>query len=156
MFVFDTSVFIAAHKHDFPLNDNPGTFWDFVEQQGKSGEIRVPEAVLDELGVKLDEVFQWVNGRKDVFLLRTNDALPYLRRVLDSYGIITDLDLEMLDGKADPYVVAHALALGAIVVSNEISRPGATTINNKKIPDICDDLDIRYIRYPRFLWDMSP
>jgi len=156
MYLFDTSVFIKAHRYDFPININPGTFWEFVEECGEKGEIQVPESVLKELSIRDDEVYKWVSDRKDIFIIPTEHALPYLRRVLVAYGIFTEADLEVFDGKADPFVVAEALASDATVVTDETSRPGATSVRKKQIPDICQNVDVRCIRYPRFLWDVSP
>jgi len=155
MYLFDTSVFIKAHKHDFPINVNPGTFWEFVEEGGTKGEIQVPESVLEELSKRDDEVFKWVSDRKDIFIITTEHALPYLQRVLAAYGIFNEADLEVFDGKADPFVIAEALASNAIVVTDETSHPGATSVRKKQIPDICQNVGIGCVRYPRFLWDMG-
>ena len=84
------------------------------------------------------------------------DALLHIGQVLNAYGPLTDVALEELNEKADPYLIAHALALGAAVVTNEASHPGTTNPLNKHIPDICSYLGIACIRYPRFLWEMKP
>src|SRR3972149_8657061 len=155
MYIFDASVFILAHKHDFPIDENPGTIWDFVERMGNQGEVQVPESVVEELSKKEDKVHKWVSDRKDILMIPTEHALPHLPRVLAAYGAFTESDLEGFDGKADPFVIAEALASLAIVVSDETRHPTATSIRNKKIPDICDLVGVSYLRYPRFLWELS-
>ena len=156
MYLLDTSVFIKAHKHDFPININPGTFWEFIEESGKKGEIKVPESVFEELSKVDDEVYKWVSERKDIFIISTEHALPYLRRVLTAYGLFNEADLEIFDGKADPFILAEGLASRAIVVTDETSHPNAISVRKKQIPDICQDVEIECIRYPRFLWEVSP
>ncbi|MBI2861166.1 MAG: DUF4411 family protein [Chloroflexi bacterium] len=145
-----------ANRHDFPIDTDPGTFWSFLEDMGTRGQIRVPETVFDEIERGDDSLNDWLSSRRDIFLVSTVDALPYLHSVLDAYGKMTDVELEELDGKADPYLVAHALVLGATVVTNETSRPRVIKPANKKIPDICSYLSVACITYPRFLWEMKP
>jgi len=156
MYLFDADSLILANRHDFPIDRDPGTFWRFLEDMGNQGQIRIPEAVIDEIGRHDDSLSAWLSTRRSIFLIPKNDALPNIRRVLDVYGPVTDVDLEELNEKADPYLVAHALALGATVVTNEASHPGTTSPLNKHIPDICSCLGVACLRYPRFLWEMKP
>jgi len=156
MYLFDADSLILANRHDFPIDKDPGTFWRFLEDMGNQGQIRIPEAVFDEIGRRDDSLNKWLSARRHIFLVPTIDALPHMGQVLNAYGPITEVDLEELNKKADPYLVAHALALGATVVTNEASQPGATSPLNKKTPDICSSLGVACIRYPRFLWEMKP
>jgi len=156
MYLFDSDSLILANRHDFPLDTNPGTFWKFMEEMGNQGQIFIPETVIDEIGRHDDNLSAWISTRKNIFLIPTVDALPHIRRVLDVYGPVSEVDLEELNGKADPYLVAHALGNGATVVTNEASHPNTTNPLNKRIPDICSYLHVSCIRYPRFLWEMKP
>ena len=156
MYLFDADSLILANRHDFPIDNNPGTFWEFLEDMGNQGQIRIPETVFDEIVRRDDALSRWLSSRRIIFLIPTIDALPHLRYVLNAYGPVTDIDLEELNEKADPYLVAHALASGATVVTNEASHPNTTSPRNKHIPDICTSLGVTCIRYPRFLWEMRP
>jgi len=156
VYLFDADSLMLANRHDFPIDRDPGTFWRFLEDMGRQAQIRIPEAVYDEIEDGDDILRTWLSTRRDVFLIPTNDALPRLQQVLDAYGPITDVELETLNRIADPYLIAHALVLGATVVTNEGSHPHATSPLNKQIPDICHSLHVSCMRYPRFLWEMSP
>lgn len=156
MHLFDADSLMLANRHDFPLNKDPGTFWDFLEERGGRGEIRIPEAVFDEIKHGDDDLWSWLYDRRDIFFIPTRDCLSVLPIVLDAYGPLSDVDLEALNGKADPFLIAHATALNATVVTNEFSHPHATSPLNKKIPDICGFLGVSCIHYPRYLWEMSP
>ena len=156
MYLFDADSLILANRHDFPIERDPGTFWGFLEDMGSQGQIRVPEAVFDEIKARDDSLCAWLALRRDVFLIPKAHALPHLSRVLDAYGPISDIDLESLNEQADPYLIAHAIGLAATVVTNEASQPGITRALNKKIPDICCNLHVACVRYPRFLWEMNP
>lgn len=155
MYLFDADSLILANRHDFPINKDPGTFWQFIEEMGNAGKIRIPEAVFDEITRKDDNLSSWLSARKPSLFLPTHQALPHLSQVLGAYGSLTDIQLEALNGKADPFLIAHALAIGATVITNEISRPNVTNPLNKKIPDICACLEVSCLRYPRFLCEMK-
>ncbi|MBI2934010.1 MAG: DUF4411 family protein [Chloroflexi bacterium] len=152
MYLFDADSLILANRHDFPLDKDPGTFWQFLERMGQQGEAGVPEAVLDEITRGVDSLSTWLKARKNLFFIPTGGALPRIREVLAAYGPVTDVDLEQLH--ADPYLIAHALALAATVVTNEASQPAITDPFRRKIPDICARLGVRCLRYPRFLWEV--
>ena len=156
MYLLDTDPLVLANRHDFPIDANPGTFWQFLEDMGTRGEIGIPESVFEEISRGDDSLNRWLSGRKDIFIIPTINALAHLKQVLVAYGSITEIELEQFNHKADPYLIAHALTLGATVVTNEISKPHATGTLNKQIPDICHYLQVSCIRYPRFLWEMSP
>ena len=156
MYLFDTDSLILANRHDFPIEKDPGTFWLFIEEMGKKKQIQIPEAVFDEIDRSDDSLSSWLLPRRKIFLVPKIDSLSYLNNVIQAYGPISEIDLEVLNGKADPYVIAHGLALGATVVTNEASHPGTTSPLNKHIPDICSCLGVACIRYPRFLWEMKP
>lgn len=156
MYLFDADSLILANRHDFPIDRDPGIFWSFLEDMGMQNQIRIPEAVYDEIEDGNDILYTWLSERRNIFFIPTSDALPCLQQVLDVYGPITDVELETLSKDADPYIIAHALVIGATIVTNEGSHPNATSPLKKKIPDICYSLHVSCIRYPRFLWEMSP
>ncbi len=156
MYLFDASSLILANRHDFPIGKDPGTFWDFLEEMGNQKQLLIPEAVFNEIERGDDILSDWLSARKHIFLIPMADALTNIGQVLKKYGPMTDIDLEELNGKADPYIIAHAMALNAIVVTGEISRPSATNSLKKKIPDICTCFNVLCITYPRFLWEMKP
>jgi hypothetical protein len=154
MYIFDSDALIQAYKHDFPPEDNPGAFWNWLGQQGQAGNVGIPEAVFDEIGTGYDALSELLEDYKDAMLIPKIDALASLPVVLDQYGAITEHDIEVISGKADPFLVAHAMQSGATVVTNEVSRPNAQAPQNKKVPDICNCFGVPCIRYPRFLWDV--
>ena len=82
-------------------------------------------------------------------------AIPHMPSVLNAYGVLSDSDLETMSKKADPYLVAHGIELSGTIVTNEKPEPNRTKPINKKVPDICKHLGVRWVRYPRFLWEMQ-
>lgn len=155
MYLFDADVLIKASRHDFPLCANPGTFWTYLEQMGKDNKGGIPQAVYEEITRNDEGLATWLHERRALLFLPTEGAIPYMPAVLKAYGPLSDVELERLNHKADPYLVAHAIALQAVVVTDEVCAPCATSPLKKKIPDICQSLSVQCIRYPRFLWEAN-
>jgi hypothetical protein len=72
---------------------------------------------------------------------------------LAAYGAppLDEAEIEALE--ADPYLVAHALAAGGAVVTNEIPS-NATLPKNKRIPAVCRALGLPCLTLPAFMWEM--
>jgi len=154
IFVIDTDVFIHAYKYDFPPSGDHAGFWDWLDALGETVNIVIPEKVFKEIKDGNDGLDELILTLENIIHQPTKGCLPYIPDVLRAYGTLTETDLEIIDSKADPYVIAHAIELKATVVTNEIREPGRTAPRNKKIPDICDRLDVNYMRYPHFIWEM--
>ena len=154
IYYFDTNTLITAHRFDFLLSDAPD-FWAWLLRQGQDGIIKFPESVIEEIGRNGDPLSDWIEKYRNVFQAPTAEAFPSLSTVLDAYEKpmrATTLDIIQVDA----YVIAHAHACSedATVVSYE--RPkNATAGHNKKIPNICSQLGVPCMMFPRFVWSMS-
>jgi len=154
IFVIDTDALIHAYRYDFPPDGNHGGFWEWLDRLAQSFDIFIPESVLKEIKEGNDGLDDWLSKLHYLKHLPTEDSLKHVSSVLKAYGALTEVDLEIIGAKADPYVIAHAIELKATVVTNEIPEPGRTAPRNKKIPDICSILDVLCVRYPHFIWEM--
>ena len=153
MYIFDSDSLIHAYRDDFPPEGKHGDFWDWLDNIGNHEGIIIPEKVFEELSKKTDGLDEFLTKYPNLKNEPTINCLPILPKVLFEYGELSDVDLERLEGKADPYVMSHAMMLHATVVSCEVSEPYKTGVN-KKIPDICDALEVSFESYPSFLWRM--
>ena len=154
IFVIDTDALIHAYRYDFPPDGDHSGFWEWLDLLAQSFAICVPEKVLKEIEEGKDGLFDLLIKLPSLKHLPTEDALKHVGTVLEAYGPLTEVDLEIIDATADPYVIAHAIDIKGTVVTNEIHEPGRTAPRNKKIPDICSKLDVLYVRYPHFIWEM--
>lgn len=149
-YFLDSNFLIDAKNLHFPINRNPD-FWCWLVQLGQSGLLRIPEAVHDEVNRGNDDLVEWVNIHQEIFFCKTAECVFTLPQALSGYGEPTDTDLEFL--KADPYVIAHALAMRGTVVTGE--KPKDTVvIKNKKIPTICEGLHVPCLTLPSFMWEL--
>jgi len=153
MYVIDSDALITAFRYDFPPRSDPGGFWNWLNEMAGQGQIVIPEAVFDEIGGGTDDLYELLIGMKNINKEPTANALQCISQVLEAYDEdLSEIDLEQIDG-ADPYIIAHAMGLDAVVVTNEVPN-NATVPRNKKIPNICESLNVSCMRYPRFLWEM--
>jgi hypothetical protein len=153
MYIFDSDSLIHAYRDDFPPEGEHGDFWNWLDNIGSQEGIIIPESVREELGRKTDGLKEFLTKYPNLKNEPTVNCFPVLTEVLSAYGDLSDVDVEILETRADPYVISHSMILNATVVSCEVSEPYKIGIN-KKIPDICDALDISFESYPHFLWRM--
>jgi len=153
MYIFDTVSLIHAYRDDFPPKGQNDSFWKWLDNIGIHEGVVIPQKVFDELEKKTDGLSDFLKTLSNIARVPTSDCLNSLNKVLNEYGELSDVDLERLESKADPYLIAHGLTLKAVVVSSEISEPHRLGVN-KKIPDVCHSLNVDFESYPRFLWRM--
>jgi len=154
MYILDSDFLIHAYRYDFPPGPSDNGFWSWLDDLGKTYEIVIPEKVHAEIEAGTDKLIDLIGGFNHIKKEPVNSALPYLQDVLNIYGELDERQLEIIDKKADPYLVAHGLGLKAIIVTNETSQPGIINPIKKKIPDICQCAGVTCMRYPRFLWEL--
>ena len=158
MFIIDSNILIEAKRVHFPLAPKH-PFWDWLVELGERGEIKIPEAVYKELEVGKDELSEWLENHKSLFFIPERDAYSELPPVLESYialydSEIDETELEVL--KADPWVIAHAKALGGRVLSNERPKGKALkSIKEVKIPSVCKNFDIECVSLTQFFLEMK-
>jgi len=153
-FVVDTDTLIHAYRYDFPPEGDHSGFWEWLNNLASTTDIIIPEKVIDEIKKGTDGLAELISKLDNMEIEPTTNCLSQLPAVMNAYGVKTEIDIEIIGKGADSYVIAHAMNLQATVVTNEISEPSRLEPRNKKIPDICSMLHVKYMRYPHFLWEM--
>lgn len=140
-YLLDANIFIQAKNLHYGFDFCPA-FWNWLQRQNDAGVVGSIERVWTELVAGNDTLSDWANERGDAFFHAPDDAvLPALARVsewvldqaYDQAAVATFFQV------ADYWLVAHALAHGCTVVTNE--RP-ADSIRKIKIPNPCVGLGI--------------
>jgi hypothetical protein len=155
MYILDSDFLISAYRHDFPPTSDDNGFWKWLDELGATHTIVIPEKVFEEIGRGTDDLIDLISGFQYIQKESVSSAAPHISSVLTAYGALSEDDLEILNNRADPYLVAHGIGLGGSVVTNEISEPNRTKPLNKKVPDICALMGVKCVRYPRFIWEMQ-
>lgn len=161
LYLLDANVFIDANRDYYPINRFP-VFWKWLEAQGEEGLIKVPTEIFEEVAnpplYRHDEVSDWLNERKALFLL-VEEVDPTLLTRVTERGYAENLtEDEQLKIGQDPFLIAYALADANIrvVVSNESSKPSRQRAN-RKVPDICiqEDINVRCINMYRLIRELD-
>ena len=147
LYLVDASSIIDA-KDLYYVIDRVPEFWEWLVHHGEAGSIQIPAEIFDEISPGNDKKDAFYVWRKDPAtskaLVLDEEAAPELvQRVLDEgYGKNLSDDQLIQIGK-DPFLIASALAgQNRVVVTSEKSKRKVQP-QNRKIPDVCNDLGVR-------------
>ena len=132
----DSGVLIQAKNGLYAMELVP-KFWTFIETELKSGRIRMAKMCFDEVTDGNDELAKWCRSRKGIghFCCKADAT------VQDAYKTVADHVAanhrphaagEFLKG-ADGWVIAHAIATGGFVVTEELRNNYKSKV---KIPTV--------------------
>lgn len=141
-YLLDANAFIQA-KNTFYGFDFCPAYWDWLIAGNRDGRVFSIEKVRDELQGHDDHLAEWALARGSGFFLATDTA------VLDAFTVITDWlrspryrqsAISDFLQETDFTLVAHALAHGHVVVTQEVPSNGQRQV---KIPDVCVGVGVR-------------
>lgn len=159
MYLLDTSFLVTAHRSNYPFEYFP-SFWIYLLELFETKVVFLPQEVLNEITINNDELSDWVQCNLDkITVISPKSNID----ILKSYGIVINhvnsyshcfpSAIASFAGCADSWIIAQALALGYIVVSSETSARGSK--KNIKIPDVCDDLNIKNLNLIQFIKEVK-
>lgn len=141
-YLLDANVFIEAKNRFYGLDFCPA-FWDWLIAQNAAGTVLSIEKVGDEISAGDDALAEWAADRDDGFFIRPTPEVLVALGQASEWAIAEAYEpaavAPFVEG-ADCYLIAHALAGGHDVVTQEVARP---TKKNVKIPNACIGLGIR-------------
>lgn len=147
-YVFDTSAFIII-GHYYP--DQFPTFWKRFDTAVDSGEIVSVREALNELSTKASRPWlaEWVKAHSNIFKVPTSKETDFVGEIfrIPHFQMLVS-GKARLGGKpvADPFVIAAAKVLGAIVISEETKKPNAA-----RIPNVCEHFGVPCLNVEGFL-----
>ena len=147
LYLLDANVLMTAHDTYYPIERVP-QFWEWIIDNAENGRIKIPYEILEELeaGKKEGELFKWVKMNKKNLLLDEDVDILLVNKVIEQ-GYAKDLTNDEIHTLGrDPFLIAYALAASPnrCVVTLEASKPSAKRAN-RRIPDVCKQLNIRCI-----------
>ena len=129
VYSLDTSALIQPWNTYYSMELCPG-YWDVLDGLARKGVVFCTRDVRREIEKQDDRLFAWVKARPFLFREATEEVQRNLRRILASHPELVDSKRDR--SMADPWVIAHAMAEKAIVVTKEGFAP-----RKVKIPDVC-------------------
>lgn len=141
-YCLDTNVFIQAWNEYYAIDFFPD-YWESLDQMAKNGVIFATEEVKMEIDATDDALKKWLTSRPYFFKAIDEKVQECLAEVFKDPMNHRLVDSIRGRSKADPWVIAHALAEEAIVVTKEDFAPPETP--RIKIPNVCYNLGIEWI-----------
>jgi uncharacterized protein DUF4411 len=146
IYVFDTSSIIVL-GHYFP--DRFPTFWNNFESAVATGSVISVREVLKEIASPRQWLMEWVNNRKDIFLIPGPEETAFVAKIFQvPHFQMLVTETQRLRGQpvADPFVIACASVRGGTVVTEESSKP-----NSARIPNVCEHFRVGCTNVEGFL-----
>lgn len=143
-YCLDTNCFIEAwNKYYSPQFCS--SYWDVLGELADKDIIFITEKVKEEIEKKDDKLSEWLKTHKAIVKKITNEVQVGLKEVFLSNPDHQRLvDNTRNRSQADPWVIAHAMAENAVVVTKE-ARVDTTSSDKIKIPNVCENLKIEWI-----------
>jgi hypothetical protein len=148
-YLLDANVFIQAKDLYYRPDICPG-FWDWLED-GVQGSFGTIDRVRDELVVGKDYVSTWFKGHKGASWIAatTDEATQVAFQQVTTWvsaGLLTPEKIKFLSC-ADPWLVAHAVATKASVVTLEMPK---NSPNKVSLVDACVHFKVATLK----TWDL--
>jgi hypothetical protein len=135
-YLFDTNTFLEARSRYYAFAVCPA-YWDWLIRECASGHL----LSIDDVKAELEdpEIKQWATVNPQLFLPMDAPALVSLVAVsqwVNSHAQYHQAAKAHFLSRADPRLIAFAMAHGHTLVTLERPAPGAKA--SIKIPDVCD------------------
>ena len=143
IYCIDTSSLIHAWRRAYPIQNFP-LFWGRIDELIEAGRLISSIEVLKELEKRDDDLYEWANERKNMFLDIEDDILQIrVAEILKLYPRLVDTRKNR--SAADPFVIAVASVFDSPLVV--VTEEGPTNnIKRPNIPDVCIAENLKCIK----------
>ena len=142
-YCIDTSALIHAWRRAYPIRNFP-LVWGRIDELIEAGRLISSIEVLNELEKRDDDLYEWANERKDMFLdIEGNKLQIRIAEILKFYPRLVDTRKNR--SAADPFVIAVASVSDPTLVV--VTEEGSTNnIKKPNIPDVCIAENLKCIK----------
>jgi predicted nucleic acid-binding protein len=153
-YCLDANVLIQAWQKYYNPKFCPD-YWKILTELGKNGKIFIPELVYEEIIRTEDDLSKWIKASKIPINKISEPVTLCLQKIYAADPTHKNLvDNTKARSLADPWVIAHALHEHATVVTKE-EKVTALNSNKIKIPNVCDNMGIRWINDFQFIDELD-
>jgi len=143
-YCLDANVLIQAWQKYYSPKFCPD-YWIVLDELGKQDIIFIPKMVYDEINRTDDDLSKWLKKSNIPVAEIDENVASFLKMIFAANPSHLNLvDNTKNRSLADPWVIAHAINVNAIVVTKEEK---VTAINTSKIriPNVCDNMGVPWI-----------
>lgn len=141
-YCLDTNILIESWNKHYSMDLCPD-YWKILDDLAKKDIIFCTVEVKREIEKMDDGLFSWVSERPHFFRELTEEVFSNLRKIYENPAHWRLVDSTKFRSVADPWVIAHAMAEGAVVVTKEAFETNST--KRIKIPNVCEALGVPWI-----------
>jgi Domain of unknown function (DUF4411) len=145
MYCIDTSSLVEWWFLRYPPSIFP-SLRARIEGLISSGRLVTSEFVVQELGVKGDELFNWAKAQASFSVSTSQDVLNEAASIVVRFPALVDPGAQ--ETQADPFLIALARTRGLTVVTEETLAVAKRRRRRQRgiyIPDVCAALNVRCI-----------
>lgn len=145
-FLLDSNIFIEAKNRYYGFDICPG-FWDWMD--GVCGDhVGSIVTVRDELIAGNDDLAGWATARQHAtWFLPVDDVATQANFAQVANHVAsqqyTESAVAHFLSKADPWLIAKAITVGATLITHELPEPGAK--KRVPIPNVCAAFNVRCV-----------
>jgi hypothetical protein len=154
IYCLDANVLIQAWQKYYSPKFCP-SYWDILNELGNQQTIFIAEEVFNEIIRTEDDLSKWLKQSKISVRSISEGVTKCLQQIYaKDPSHKTLVDNTKSRSLADPWVIAHAINEGAIVVTKE-EKITALSSNKIKIPNVCDNMGIAWINDFEFINELN-
>lgn len=156
-YLIDANIFITAHREYYSFDIAP-SFWEQLIEKA-SDKIIIIERVKNEIQKGGDELTEWYNEECSNFKvlgIPDNSVIEAYREIINSVNKNTQYlqsAKEEFASVADSWLCSYGLAYDYTIVTLETYD--AYIRKRIKIPNICEEFDIKYINLSQFMREVG-
>lgn len=148
-YVFDTNVFSQLFR--FYYRESFPSLWTKYNEIVNEGRILSAREVMLKLGDgrKTFGAYEWAKGHSYLFPEPTSQEAQFMRNIfaVDRFQrVLQNKKNKVGKRNADTFIIAHAISIRGIVVTEERDPP-----HGARIPNICRHFDIPCINFEAFM-----
>ena len=149
-YCLDANVLIQAWQKYYSPKICPN-YWDILNHLGQNNKIFLPQMVYEEITRTDDDLAKWLKS-SSIPEIKIDEQVA---NCLKSIYAANPSHIQLVDNTkqrslADPWVIAHAMNEGAVIVTKE-EKVTALNSTKVKIPNVCENMGIRYINDFEFI-----
>lgn len=145
-YLLDSNSYIQAKNQYYQMDFCPG-YWDWLDHQFDLGMLASIILVYKELESSGDELSAWVKNRKQQFLeVSDNTTQEQFIQIAEHSQTLQNMqpgNIENFLAGADPWLIAKAKTLNAVIVTQEVLAPESA--RKIKIPNVCKKFGVQYM-----------
>jgi hypothetical protein len=130
------------------------TLWSTISTRLRGRSLTSCIEVYYEIKKREDNLFAWVEERKGAFIEPNDDTITQVLKVMEEFPNFGAQDGPATQA-ADPWLIAHAIETGSVVVTDERRAKVIKLSKPPKIPDVCDQMGVRWLPIVDFLSEIG-